>query len=192
MQYHNVTMLLFRPIACDTVSGDSAASRSPATIVHNAKINLETIWRLYYLRHGFEFWNSLLLHYQVVLGYSALDNLVSKVGVSAEDTDASRSTLALTLKGLNEQGRHSHLGLALYRLLRRQMQSKDSRVLQGLVEVAEEDEDVVAQRESHIDTQYPVNIASIAEDPEKYQMNNLASAHEDLVVQASPAKGAAD
>src|SRR5687767_5591899 len=128
MQYFNVIMILFKPAISDDTINDKTASPSPEAIVHDARVRLETLFRLYYLRHGFEFWNSLLLHFEVLLGYSAVETLLTGDSLTDEAADAARSTVALALKGLYEQGRHSHLGLTLYRLLRLQMRGKHSRV----------------------------------------------------------------
>ncbi|OTB00138.1 hypothetical protein M426DRAFT_324544 [Hypoxylon sp. CI-4A] len=113
-------------------------------IITHAEVRLETLTRLYYLRHSFELYDPLLMHWLVFLGDTVLNKLegrnsvaptaaqmsvIPTTSMSATDFESLRSTLILCAKGLYEQGRNFHIGVLTYRLIRDRMKANDVDIL---------------------------------------------------------------
>ncbi|KAI1102600.1 hypothetical protein F4804DRAFT_334096 [Jackrogersella minutella] len=106
-------------------------------IITHAEVRLETLLRLYYLRHSFESYDPLLMHWLLFLGDSILfklDSAGSRGGAAvAVNPESLRSTLILCAKGLYDQSRNFHIAVLLYRLLRDRMKSHDLDLLRTTV-----------------------------------------------------------
>ncbi|KAI1410532.1 hypothetical protein F5Y13DRAFT_201990 [Hypoxylon sp. FL1857] len=105
-------------------------------IISHAEVRLETLVRLYYLRHSFESYDPLLMHWLMFLGDTILlklDGGLNSAGALAAATmpttlansESLRSTLILCAKGLYDQSRNFHIAVLLYRLLRDRMKAND-------------------------------------------------------------------
>jgi hypothetical protein len=118
-----------------------------------------------------------------MLDNSALEALAADCSPSDEERDDMRPLLALAIKGLYELGYHSQMELTIFRVIRLQIYGDNSRLLQDISESAADDESIIAQRELHIESQYPVNIVGIAENPKNQGVSNLVAAYKDLGLQ---------
>lgn len=96
-------------------------------IIKHAEVRLETLLRLYYLRHSFESYDPLLMHWLMFLGDTVLQRLDSTSArlMSRSDVESMRSTLILCAKGLYDQGHNYHIAVLVYRLLRDRMKAND-------------------------------------------------------------------
>lgn len=64
-----------------------------ATLVHDSRVKLETVLRLYYLRHGFDCWDIFLVQFLAVLAYASLEKMASYADTARQRVEAV-STLA--------------------------------------------------------------------------------------------------
>ncbi|OTA95752.1 hypothetical protein M434DRAFT_393609 [Hypoxylon sp. CO27-5] len=106
-------------------------------IITHAEVRLETLARLYYLRHSYESYDPLLMHWLVFLGDTILLKLDGRLNsapalvaagtmpTSASNSESLRSTLILCAKGLYDQSRNFHIAVLLYRVLRDRMKAND-------------------------------------------------------------------
>jgi hypothetical protein len=186
MKYFNIVICLFEPFASDASGTAETSLRNgvvcPDEILVDAWVRLETIFRLYYLRHGFEFFDPTMVQFQSLLGFMSIKTLASRRSSSLapdQAIDALRSTLVLAAKGVYEYGRNSYLGETVSRLLRSAMAEEDLRLLKRVVDVSSEDGDRSALMAQHVRAQFPVNIFSIAEDPTARRVSNLISAYKE-------------
>ncbi|KAL7626163.1 hypothetical protein AAE478_002933 [Parahypoxylon ruwenzoriense] len=92
-------------------------------IITYAEIRLETLLRLYYLRHSYESYDPLLMHWLMFLGDTTLGKLHSKEALVS--LEALRSTLILCAKGIYDQGHNYHIAVLVFRLLRDRMKDSD-------------------------------------------------------------------
>ncbi|KAI5867928.1 hypothetical protein GGS23DRAFT_591738 [Durotheca rogersii] len=92
-------------------------------IIRYAEVRLETLLRLYYLRHSFECYDPLLMQYLMLLGDTTLEKLHN--ATEPEDLEALRSTLVLCAKGLYDQGHNYHIAVLVFRLMRDRMKEND-------------------------------------------------------------------
>jgi hypothetical protein len=124
---------------------------------------LETVVRIYYLRHSFEFPDTYLTYFLSILAnvtIGQLEDFEALPGESGERIGALRSTLILCMKGLQNQGRHIHLASLVGRLLRERMQAEDIKLLRSFITMDEDDADWAVGR-GYIRSDYPVSIAKL-------------------------------
>ncbi|KAM0250860.1 hypothetical protein ACHAP5_002079 [Fusarium lateritium] len=167
MYYHHVLLTIFEPLF-DVVS---TKDPSPQQIIASAKRNLQTLVRLYYLRHGFEAMDLFIVIPLMVIGYDAIDAI--KDGVPEGETETLRSTLILVAQGLYNQRRNHYLAQALFRVVRGRMCPQEVSLLKSSMalekgEVDPEPEMVVAVR-SH----WPVSVVKKREDMKSQFLGNL-------------------
>jgi hypothetical protein len=90
---------------------------------------LETVLRLYYLRHSYERHGSFLPYFHIFLGNTVAADLEGQRDqLRRGDTatlDALRSTLLLCVKGTHDQGQIWLVAALIYKALRARMSAKD-------------------------------------------------------------------
>lgn len=90
---------------------------------------------------------------------SAIDDQMPEV-----ELEATRSTLFLTAKGLREQGLNYYLAEALFRIVRGWMRPEESRISQGIAEIADEEEDERKAQMKSVRSHWPVSVAGKSGD----------------------------
>jgi hypothetical protein len=178
MHYYNLLMSLFEPF----LEARASAPRCPneplrinaVGIVQHGRTSLELLLRMYYLRHGFSYWDTALLHFLTVQGYNSLKELYQNHRPYADPTqrDMVLSTVALCLHGLREQSKNVFLAEVLFILMRGVLQPADAQSLQHLFDVEREEERkvlVVGQ----VRSEWPVDVVSLSEDPEPKRLDRL-------------------
>ncbi|PHH72882.1 hypothetical protein CDD82_5751 [Ophiocordyceps australis] len=90
---------------------------------------LETIMRLYYLRHGFDSFDAYMTYFFWLLADASLLN--SAYGTIQDDRDLSalQSNLVLSLKGLGDQGRILLVARVTMHILRDRITAEDMKVV---------------------------------------------------------------
>ncbi|RFU81128.1 hypothetical protein TARUN_1082 [Trichoderma arundinaceum] len=150
----------------------------------HAAARLETVARLYYIRHSFEHCDPFLtIHLSFVAG-AALDGLAMTPANDKETIRSLRSTVILSLKGLYDQGQHIHLTSVIYRLLRDRLGRRDLALLQKYVvwdPLTPEEPLLLEYAQSH----YPLTMGKKDEDPDSARLDNLVKKYEQLTTEES-------
>ncbi|KAI8966706.1 hypothetical protein F5Y11DRAFT_307617 [Daldinia sp. FL1419] len=130
MEYYGTIITLVRFLASSGYELDLTWHN----IITHAEVRLETLLRLYYLRHSFESYDPLLMHWLMFLGDTTLQK-IDKSGIALPpaiaalsppvNVESLRSTLILCAKGLYDQGHNYHIAVLVYRLLRDRMKAND-------------------------------------------------------------------
>ncbi|KAL7822712.1 hypothetical protein V8C26DRAFT_179922 [Trichoderma gracile] len=145
----------------------------------HAAARLETVARLYYIRHSFEYCDPFLtIHLSFVAG-GAMDSLKLTPAHDVETIRSLKSTIILSLKGLYDQGQHIHLTSVIYRLLRDRLSPEDLALLQNYVvwdPMAPEEPLLVQYAQSH----YPLTMGSKHQDPTSTRLENLVKKYGQL------------
>ncbi|KKO98434.1 hypothetical protein THAR02_09461 [Trichoderma harzianum] len=145
----------------------------------HAAARLETVGRLYYIRHSFEYCDPFLtIHLSFIAG-GAMDSLKMTPADDVETIKSLRSTIILSLKGLYDQGQHIHLTSVIYRLLRDRLAPRDLAILQNYVvwdPLTTEEPLLVEYAQSH----YPLTMGNKDEDPTSVRLENLVKEYEQL------------
>jgi hypothetical protein len=113
-------------------------------IAGRAIMRLETVIRLYYLRHSFSFSDSFLIYYLSVLARSTLETMGAgsdKPLLDPQQIKTLRSTVLLCMKGMNEQGQNNYISEVVYRILKSNLSEQDLDALQANVNLFEWSED---------------------------------------------------
>ncbi|KAI0136821.1 hypothetical protein BJ170DRAFT_589783 [Xylariales sp. AK1849] len=173
MQLHTLLISLFEPFEqlIDAVS----AYGSPSEIVAQSKACLETLVRLYYLRHGFESYDITLSLYVSLLAWSSLRDYVQMKETGSKDQNAMLSTLVLCAKGLWDQGKSYYVSKAIYRCLKYSLPSLDeARLLRDITHA--EDEDGIVEMVQEIRSHRPVGLFSNAKmDVDNFRLSHFIS-----------------
>lgn len=188
MEYHaTVLTLLQTPVNDDrsyaSISIPNANNELLQEAITAAMIRLETIIRIYYLRHSYESCNTYLTFFFSNIGFAALERLRSSE-VDHESFKHLMSTLILCIKGLYDLGQHVHVASAVYRLLRNRLLPQDLRFLQGYIHwnITEDDDPLII---SHVQSEWPLPIVDRERDPEAAKLENLARRFNEMSVDSS-------
>jgi len=180
---------LWELIAADSNQmSESPPPETPHTILDHSKMCFETLMRLYYLRHGFEAADLFSMHYLTVLSFMSvakLKTLASSATPSLAAVDDARATLILAAKGLRDQGQNYYLSHTMYHLVRSQASSEDAELMLKFVHVRKEESEAWQLRSRHVQSQFPVNIIQITEDPENKRLSNMIKQYADMALESA-------
>jgi hypothetical protein len=138
---------------------------------------METLIRLYYAHHNVEIFDPYLMTFLLMLGNHVIEKL-RQPATSAHDAELYRSTLILCARGLHAQGKNAYVATMLYLMLRDSMETRDSALLQNYIhnEQGSNQDYITMYNQSN----YPVPIIKINEDPRTVLLVDLVKAYETL------------
>jgi len=167
MHYYNLIICLLETLTltCKQALYDVSVQRA----LNEAKIRLETILRLYYLRHGYESYDIFLLSLLSSLGFMQLRTMNS---TGPGELESARSTVALVFKGLHDQSRNFYLAEIVFRIMKRSMDA-DSYYLLKDVDIGDEDEEAAIRMSEQVHSSWPIDIHSIDENADNQRIQNL-------------------
>lgn len=158
---------------------------NPADILSEAKIRLETLLRLYYLRHGFEEFDLYLIAVLNLVFYYSVERGKESSHGSAASHDDHSSTVILCAKGAHDQGQNHFLGQTVLLILRDLMSEKDLSLLHQYINVPSNTTREVISRSSNIQSMWPSGTTSITSDPEQHILNRLLEQYVGLSLEDS-------
>jgi hypothetical protein len=136
----------------------------------------ETILRIHYLRHSFEYGNMMLTRFLAMLAFLALNNInslntentsntkLTNFGTGHSDLKEAKATLLMAQKGLSDQGRGYYLPRTLLRDITSHMSHHDANVLQSFITIPPEGPEKVRQRKLYMESHCPPDILRLAND----------------------------
>jgi hypothetical protein len=149
-------MSLFQSFATSD-STVSVRGKSIPQIMSEARTSFETVLRIYYLRHGFETYDPMIMFWMVMLDYIAIKE------VQAASSNSLRSTLVLMTKGLSDQGKNYNLAEGVLQPICAALNPEDLALCQRFTTIGAARP---AQVKPNIITNWPIDIFSFADDPE--------------------------
>lgn len=192
----------------DNDNGNGNDNTNPALVARTgpaAMRNLETVARLYYLRHGFEACDSSLAYPLSLLASISLRALQGDGGDGARLAagrgwpEVLRSTLVLAMKGLHEQGRHMHVCKVLFRLLADRMGPAEAGILGRFVIISSgeggggggerEGAGAEADLALHTRSRFPVPVVKMGEDLDGAILENLVQKYQAVTLDSSDSSG---
>lgn len=125
MILHNLVQSQLNHESC---TGNVLRGRSALQIKHDARIRLETLMRLWYLRHSFRTYDSWALMFLVYLGNLAIESLneIPKDEVTEPSLAAFRSTIVLSINGSNSQSHLYYFGALISRSMIERLSPEDA------------------------------------------------------------------
>lgn len=172
------------------IPGDPVNSVT-STLAHS-QVCFESVMRIYYLRHGYEMADGYLCHAIFELACYALAqrSLLAAPGSTsagagpAASPDDTKSTLLLAAKGLSDQSKNYYLPRALFQIVEKEMSAEDRTALHRYVApLPNPDSESLQFRSTYISSQYPLNIASISDNPVVKRLDQLAKEFTDVAVE---------
>ncbi|KAI9652806.1 MAG: hypothetical protein M1821_007804 [Bathelium mastoideum] len=167
IQYWAALMSLFEHLVPPTPAFAHVPNpeTSALQIRSEARVHLETVIRIYYLRHGFEFYDPTLVLWLAMFGFISVNECRSVSG--SEDAKAARSTLILICKGLSDQARNFFVVEGVLRLVCAEMAPQDLALLKQYTSFSDiENPSAAVERMSHIQSDWPMNIVSVVGVPD--------------------------
>lgn len=146
---------------------------------YRAAIRFETLARVYYLRHSFEYCDTFLAFFLSMLSkltFQAMDADPTLV----EDEDrrkVARSSLVLAVKGLEQQGCHAYISLVLARMIRNMLDPESIAILASL-SGQEGSESQGLELPQPVRSEWPMAIIKGEEDLGKWRLSQLVKQYE--------------
>lgn len=186
MHYNHMLIDLFTPIVQYTGIDGTPLAKTPREVYQEAVSHLETIIRLYYLRHGFEAFDGFLLHFLGTLCHLTMNAV--EAGPGSPFLESRRSTILLLMKGIHDQGRSHFVARAILRLQMSLMRPEDVELLKRFVEI-EADQMACGPLEQAVHTDWPSYDFGLEAKAEQFkQGRNLASRLASLSLESSTSR----
>ncbi|KAF5717244.1 Zn(2)-C6 fungal-type DNA-binding domain-containing protein [Fusarium mundagurra] len=164
----------------------ACSGKAPETVLNEAKIMLETIMRLYYTRHNFEFYDPWIAFALTAIGNAVVADLAEGSDNDPQITAGYRSTLILAAQGLSKQARNYHVSRLLAIQLQKAMKPEDLQLVQTHTVASHVEDDEQALIAEHSDSLWPIpGLSAMNEDPEKTRLKNLIAGVQDLELQST-------
>ncbi|KAJ4226248.1 hypothetical protein NW759_004832 [Fusarium solani] len=175
--YNHLLLTLYEPL-CDV---ETTQHPSPQQIVAYAKKYLQTLIRLYYLRHGFEAMDLFIVIPLMLTGYDCIDTIGDQT--SATELETLRSTLILIAQGLCNQRRNHYLAEALFRVIRGRMRPQELALLRGTMSLEEQEAVNELDEMQPVRSHWPVSVVKKQEDVDAHILKNLVQSYASLNVE---------
>ncbi|PHH86632.1 hypothetical protein CDD83_9950 [Cordyceps sp. RAO-2017] len=164
-------MTLFEPFLNHNLSTDLDPGPSPRMAFYTASKFLQTLLRLYYLRHGFESTDVFLTQPLARAGFMCLDAIQELP--PGDRLEAARSTLFLAAKGLYDQGQSHRLAKTLFLVVSRRMRPEEE-VLMREIPSLTDGQDHGGQAETPVvHSKWPVDTTRKTVDIESKTLTSL-------------------
>ena len=148
----------------------------------DANKHLQTLVRLYYLRHGFEAMDLFIVIPLMLTGFKCIDAIDEHTPVPK--LEALRSTLMLVTKGLGSQRRNHYLAEALFRVIRGRMRPQEAALLREAIDVEAEEANEKQVMKQAVRSHWPVSLVRKKEDLDAHILKNLVDNYASLNVEA--------
>jgi hypothetical protein len=175
------SLILYEPLL-GTQTDQEPALRQ---IVADARKNLQTLIRLYYLRHGFDAMDLFIVIPLMLTAYHCIDAIGDQTPV--HELEMLRSTLILVAQGLYTQRRNHYLAEALYRVIRGRMRPREVALLKSTMDLEEEESEEHRQMAQTVRSSWPVSVVKKEEELDSYMLTNLVENYAALNVEEPPA-----
>ncbi|KAK2590782.1 hypothetical protein QQS21_011536 [Conoideocrella luteorostrata] len=167
MYFYYLVLAIYEPLL-DTKANQEA---SPQRIIAEAKRYLQTLIRLYYLRHGFDAMDLFIVIPLMLAGSECIEAINERT--SAPQLKTLRSTLILVAKGLYSQRRNHYLSEALFRVIRGRMRQQEVALLKDTVDLEDEAAEEKRDKMQTVRSHWPVSIVKKKEDLDSQILKNL-------------------
>jgi hypothetical protein len=158
----------------------------PSEAVAYALRCLETVLRLYDLRHSFHHGDTYLTYFLSTLANITIGNM-NRDTISPDDVEKLkilRGTLILAVNGLYNQGQHIYISSAMCRLMRDRMTKEDMNALRQHTTLKYGQ----PLAPNYVRWTFPVTIVMLDEDWQMETVENLAKKYDQVALEANEVK----
>jgi len=152
-------------------------------IVTQASVQLESILRLYYLRHSFEAYDSTLTIFLAQLANLTLEPLEQLErdpgNAPPEVSESLLSTLVLCFNGLYEQSKSAYIAGVMLMVMKKRLSADVRNAVGRYVTIEETDGDTDPMDETDLEFSHPILSelilpgTSLSDDPKSWRLKNL-------------------
>lgn len=179
MYYHSLLLSIYEPL----LEAPATRSPSPQAVVAEATRYLQTLVRLYYLRHGFESMDLFIVVPLVHAGFRCLDDIRAHGDrLAPARLEVLRATLLLVAKGLHSQRAHHYLAEALFRVVRGRMRPQEASLLQTTLPFDEGEAERRSAMAQAVRSHWPVAVVKKKEDLDEHVLGRLVENYAHLNV----------
>jgi hypothetical protein len=180
MYYHNLILAIYEPL------NDAKPNHEPfpQQAVADASKHIQTLVRLYYLRHGFDAMDLFIVIPLMLAGFKCLSAIGEQT--SGPKLEALRSTLILVAKGLYSQRRNHYLAEALFRVIRGRMRPQEAALLRNTMDIDEEAAEEKRPMVQPVRSHWPVTVVRKSEELDSHVLKNLVKDYAHLNVEELP------
>lgn len=165
--YHHLIRTIFEPL----LQKETDQASHVRQVVADSKRYLQTLVRLYYIRHGYD---AMDLFIVIPLMLTASDCVEAINDQTPEaQLEILRSTLILAATGLYSQRRNHYLAEALFRVILGRMRPCDVALLKGTMSTDESEWEEKQEMAQAVRSQWPVSVVQKKEDLESHILTNL-------------------
>lgn len=143
----------------------------PRDVVAEANKHLQTLVRLYYLRHGFEAMDLFIVIPLMLACCGCIEAINEQTPEDA--LEGLQSMLILTAQGLYNQRRNHYLAEALYRVIRGRMRPQEASLLRSTSAIDDAEPEGKQQMIQAVRSHWPVSVVRKKEDIESQILTNL-------------------
>ncbi|KAK0729242.1 hypothetical protein B0T21DRAFT_291956 [Apiosordaria backusii] len=136
MHYNCVLIDLLKPLLGLNWTDSTQPNKTLDDAHYEAAIHLETLLRLYYLRHGFEAFDGFLLHFLGSLNFIKINTRETQN--NSLFLESHRSTMLLLMKGIRDQSQCYTVARVVLRLQAHLMRADDVALLKKFVDIETE------------------------------------------------------
>lgn len=137
----------------------------------------ETIIRIYYLRHCYDFPDLFMSYHLALLGNYSLSQMYSDEMLMSPNSESQKkrllSTIFLCLKGLYEQGRGAHVCIMIYSVLMNKLNQRDRDLLYSELGLGSWPDENAADMAKRCRSIWPMPPTKRGQDPKKYSLDLL-------------------
>jgi len=175
--YQNVLVNIHGPFL---QAGPFANGYNPHSSREEAMMRLETLLRIYYLRHGFECADAFLTQPLSLMAFENLQKL--RADPHGPRSEAARSSLILAAKGLWDQGQNFWVARTTLCVLRSNLDRADFcktelQLLDREVNIQLEPGTREQEQIREVRSRWPPTLASMTDDPEEHRLSALVKQH---------------
>lgn len=164
MECQNLLISLYEPFETNTPNQKN---------LRDARIHLQTIIRLWYLRHGFTVPNVYLCQPLALIAFRCLKELQE----DAADVEGIRSTLFLMAKGLRDQAHNFYVSETIFRVVQGQMRTEELNLMKSLIDIADLPDDKSLAAVQRVQADWTATIVSKANDVDAHRLGQLVQQH---------------
>ncbi|OPB40292.1 Zn2Cys6 transcriptional regulator [Trichoderma guizhouense] len=177
--YHHLILTIFEPLM-DTPTNQEPP---PQQVVAESKKHLQTLIRLYYLRHGYDAMDLFIVIPLMLSGSDCIEAINDQT--PAAELELLRSTLILVATGLYSQRRNHYLAEALFRVIRGRMRPSELSLLKNTMKIDESEWEEKSSMVQEVRSSWPVSVVKKKEELDSHILTNLVESYGNLNVEGN-------
>ncbi|EHK44954.1 hypothetical protein TRIATDRAFT_139368 [Trichoderma atroviride IMI 206040] len=183
MHYHHLVLAIFEPLL-QISTGQELRIRE---LIADAKKYLQTLVRLYYIRHGYDSMDLFIIIPLMLIASDCVEAVNDQT--PTDQLELLRSTLILAATGLYNQRRNHYLAEALFRVVYGRMRRPEIALLKDSMKMDEREWDERQGMAQAVRSHWPVSIVRKKEDRDANVLANLVKNYAHLNVEKGSKEG---